>query len=91
MTQLNLSELGSPALIFKNKPQIAIVAANIKFTVPTLEVQRYLGGNCSGSYIMRSAEGGQEVIQRILIYHIDRRQIKVRLVVIRVEQIVLAQ
>ena len=40
---------------------------------------------------MRAAERGQEVIQRVLVGHVDRREVDVRLVVLLVEDVVLAQ
>jgi len=56
-----------------------------------LEIQRNLRGQRSRSYIVRSAEGRQEVIERIFIGHVDRSQVEVRLVAIAVKDIVLTQ
>ena len=40
---------------------------------------------------MRAAEGGEEVIQRVLVGDVDGRQVEVRLVVLLVEDVVLAE
>ena len=40
---------------------------------------------------MRSAEGGQEVIQCVLIRQVHRRQVQVHLVVLFVEDVVLSE
>ena len=40
---------------------------------------------------MRSAEGGQEVIERVFVGKIDRCQIEVHLVVLFVEDVVLSE
>ena len=40
---------------------------------------------------MRSAERRQEIIQRVLVGHIDRRQVEVHLVAVGVEDVVFAQ
>ena len=39
---------------------------------------------------MRAAEGGEEVVERVLVGDVDGRQVEIRLVLVRVEDVVLA-
>src|SRR6185437_985966 len=51
------------------------------------EVQRQLRHECARGYVVRAAEGGKEVIERVLVGYIDRRQVEVELVLVGVEQV----
>ena len=42
-------------------------------------------------YVVRAAEGGKEIIERLLVGHVDDRHASAPLVAIRVEQVVVAQ
>ena len=55
-----------------------------------LEVQRNLRRQRSRSYIVRTAEGGEEVVKGVLVGDVDGRQVEVHLVVIGAEQVLLA-
>src|SRR6185437_15929042 len=55
------------------------------------EVQRQLRHECARGYVVRAAEGGKEVIERVLVGYIDRRQVEVELVLVGVEEVVLTE
>jgi len=55
-----------------------------------LEVQRNLRRKRTRSYVVRSAEGGEEVVKGVLVGDVDGSQVEVHLVVVGVEQVLLA-
>ena len=67
----------------------ASLAAHTK--IVGLEVQRNLRRQRPRGYIVRSAEGREEVVQRVLVRDVDRGQVEVHLVVFLMEDVVLAK
>jgi hypothetical protein len=56
-----------------------------------LEVEGDFACDCARSYIVRAAECGEEVIQRVLIRNVDRGEIEVDLVAVGVEEVAFAK
>ena len=55
-----------------------------------LEVQRNLRRHRSRSHVVSAAEGGEKVIQGVLVGKVDGRQVEVHLVALLVEDVVFA-
>src|ERR1700722_12210525 len=61
-----------------------------RYVVAPLEVQRDLGGHRPRGHVVGSAERRQEVVERVFVGDVDRGQVEVHLVMVSVEQVVLA-
>ena len=55
-----------------------------------LKIQRDLRRERARRHVVRPAERGQEVIQRVIVGDVDRGQVEVHLVAVGVEEVVLA-
>jgi len=67
-------------------------ARNWRLEVPRwLEVHGDFGGQSSRSYVVGSAEGGEEVVERVVIGDVDRCKVEVEFVVVGVEDVFLPQ
>src|ERR1019366_7487032 len=56
-----------------------------------LEVEPQLGGQRSRRHIMRSAERGKKVVERVLVRQVDDGQLRTPLVLVAVKEIVMPQ
>jgi hypothetical protein len=56
----------------------------------SLEIRRNAGGHGARSDVVRPAESRKEVIQRILVGNVNRRQIEIQLVAILTKDVLLA-
>lgn len=55
-----------------------------------LEVEADLPGKRAGRHVVRAAERGKEVVQRVLVRQIDHREADAPFVPVAVEQVVVA-
>lgn len=55
-----------------------------------LEVERYFACQGARGYVVRAAEGGEEVVKRVLVGDVHSSQVEVDLVVIRPEDVAFA-
>ena len=55
-----------------------------------LEVESYLARHCPWSYVVRAAEGGEEVVEGVLVREVDRRDLGAPAVSVTAEEIILS-
>ena len=60
-------------------------------TSRSLEVERQLCGHCAWGYVVRAAEGGEEVVERVLVGDVDGGEVEIDLVAVGVEEVVFAE
>ena len=54
-----------------------------------LKIESDLSRNCPGRYVVRAAEGGQEIIERNLVGEVDDTYLRTPSITIAVEQVVM--
>src|ERR1700721_2875275 len=76
----------SSRLVFDTVPRTCIAAPS-----PDLKVESDGRGHCARRNVMRSAEGGEEVVKRLFVRHVHNRNACAPLLLLAVKKVLVSQ